>query len=66
MDKLMVEAKSVMGELIDKAKLSRGDIVVIGCSTSEILGSKIGTNSSPDTAKAVFEQSIIIRKFWRI
>lgn len=55
MDKLMVEAKSVMGELIDKAKLSRGDIVVIGCSTSEILGSKIGTNSSPDTAKVVFE-----------
>ena len=55
MDKLTVEAKSVMQELIAKAKLVKGDIVVIGCSTSEILGSKIGTNSSPDTAKAVFE-----------
>ena len=28
---------------------------MIGCSTSEIIGSKIGTDSSPDTAKIVFE-----------
>ncbi len=28
--------------------------MVIGCSTSEIIGSKIGTNSSPDIAGVVF------------
>ena len=38
-----------------KAKLKTGDIVVTGCSTSEIIGSKIGTNSSPDTSMMVFE-----------
>ena len=42
-------------ELIEKAQLKKGDIVVIGCSTSEVLGSKIGSNSSPDTAKILFE-----------
>lgn len=29
--------------------------MVVGCSTSEIIGSKIGTNSSPDTAETVFK-----------
>ena len=29
--------------------------MVVGCSTSEIIGSKIGTNSSPEIAKAVFQ-----------
>ena len=42
-------------EIIETAKLNKGDILVIGCSTSEILGDKIGTNSSLETAKAVFD-----------
>lgn len=42
-------------ELIELAKLKSGDIVVVGCSTSEVVGSKIGTNSDPDTAKQVFD-----------
>jgi uncharacterized protein (TIGR01440 family) len=54
-EKLIKEAMAVITELIEKAKLKEGNTVVIGCSTSEIIGSKIGTNSSPDTAKAVFE-----------
>lgn len=41
-------------ELIEKAHLKEGNVVVIGCSTSEVLGSKLGTNSSPDTAKVLF------------
>ena len=44
-----------MKELGEKADLKAGAIVVIGCSTSEIIGSKIGTNSSPDVAGVVFE-----------
>lgn len=28
---------------------------MVGCSTSEVLGSKIGTNSSPEAAKVIFE-----------
>ncbi|MGN0525890.1 MAG: TIGR01440 family protein [Acutalibacteraceae bacterium] len=41
-------------EIIEKAKLTSGQILVVGCSTSEVLGDKIGTNSSPDTAKEIF------------
>ena len=43
-----------INELCDVAKLTKGDIMVIGCSTSEIVGSKIGTNSDFDTAEVVF------------
>ena len=48
------QTKAVMEELQEKANLKAGMTVVIGCSTSEVLGSKIGTNSNPDTAKEIF------------
>lgn len=54
-EQIRMQTKAVMEELGEKAKLKPGDIVVVGCSTSEILGSKIGTNSGPETAKVVFE-----------
>lgn len=54
-NELKIQATSVMEELWGKAGLKKGSIVVIGCSTSEIIGSRIGTNSSPDTAGEVFE-----------
>ncbi len=49
------QARALIEELGQKAKLKLGDILVVGCSTSEIIGSKIGTNSSPEVAKVVFE-----------
>lgn len=49
------ECITAIEDLIGKAHLKKGDIVVVGCSTSEVIGSKIGTNSSPDTAKILFE-----------
>ena len=48
------ECKKAAEELCDIAKLERGNIMVLGCSTSEVTGSKIGTNSDPDTAKEIF------------
>ena len=42
-------------ELIEKAKLKKGDRVVVGCSTSEVLGNKLGTNSNSEIAKILFE-----------
>ena len=42
-------------ELIEVSRLSEGDILVIGCSSSEIIGEKIGTCSSLETAQALFE-----------
>ena len=46
---------SAITELCRKAKLKAGDIVVVGCSTSEVVGSKIGTNSNPDVAGEIFD-----------
>lgn len=49
------QTKAVIEELGEKAHLKPGNIVVVGCSTSEVLGAKIGTNSNPETAKEIFE-----------
>lgn len=55
MDELYLQAKAALEELAEKAKLKPGSIAVIGCSTSEVLGAKIGTNSNPDAAKQIFQ-----------
>ena len=49
------QTKAVIEELGQKAHLKPGNILVVGCSTSEVLGAKIGTNSNPDTAKQIFD-----------
>lgn len=52
---IKLQCENAVKELITLAKLKKGDIVVVGCSTSEVVGSKIGTNSDPDTAKYIFD-----------
>ena len=42
-------------ELTEVAKLEKGDILVVGCSSSEMLGEKIGSHSSIEAAEAAFE-----------
>ena len=49
------QTKAAIEELCDKAKLREGNIVVVGCSTSEVIGSEIGTNSNPDVAGEIFD-----------
>ena len=49
-----IECKNAIRELLNIAKLKKGDILVVGCSTSEVVGSKIGTNSDVDTAIEIF------------
>lgn len=48
------QTKAAIAELCEKATLHRGNIVVVGCSTSEVIGCKIGTNSNPDVAGEIF------------
>ncbi|MGN0661394.1 MAG: TIGR01440 family protein [Oscillospiraceae bacterium] len=49
------QTAEAVSELVKTAKLCKGDIMVIGCSSSEVCGSKIGTDSNVDAARAVFE-----------
>ncbi len=46
---------NAVSELIKIANLKAGNILIVGCSTSEVIGSKIGTNSDIDTAREIFD-----------
>ena len=49
------QTRDAVAELCEKAKLKAGNLIVVGCSTSEVLGSKIGTNSNPNVAGEIFK-----------
>ena len=48
------QAAQVIEELLEHAKLKQGDLLVIGCSSSEMVGLKIGKGSSLEAAQAAF------------
>ena len=48
------EAAAAARELAEAAHLRRGQIVVVGCSTSEVVGHRVGRWSTPEAAEAIF------------
>ena len=54
MEQIYNQTKAALEELIEKSHLIPGNLVVVGCSTSEVLGAKIGTHSNPETAEQIF------------
>ena len=55
METIQQQAKAAVLELIETAGLQKGQSLVIGCSSSEIVGETIGHGSSLEAAEAVFE-----------
>ena len=55
LNQIRSQAAQAIRELLEAAKPQPGDIVVIGCSSSEAAGHRIGTDSSLEVAEAVFE-----------
>ena len=55
LEEIKKEAGRATEELLERAHLEKGDILVVGCSSSEVTGERIGTSSSLETAQAVFE-----------
>ena len=49
------QSRRAAAELLEKARLLPGDLFVVGCSSSEILGGTIGKASSLETAQAVLD-----------
>ena len=49
------QAKTVVTELLEQAKLKPGSLLVIGCSSSEMVGQRIGKGSSMEAAQAAFK-----------
>ena len=48
------QARQAVTELLAEAKLKKGDVFVVGCSSSEIVGGHIGKDSSLEAAQAVY------------
>lgn len=55
MSEIFNQSASAAAELVEKANLKKGDIVVIGCSTSEVIGKRIGTSGTLEVAKEIFD-----------
>ena len=49
------QAKTAAEELVKTARLKKGEIFVVGCSSSEIMGQRIGKGSDINAAQAVYE-----------
>jgi len=55
LESISLSARCAAVELCQKAGLKPGDVVVVGCSTSEISGRRVGTNSSAEIGAEVFD-----------
>ena len=53
--KIEQESYDAAKEILEIGNVREGSLFVVGCSTSEVIGGKIGTDSSPETAAAVFK-----------
>ncbi|MCM3788821.1 TIGR01440 family protein [Domibacillus indicus] len=58
MDRLTVwkqELESLLSELQEQAQFQKGQLFIVGCSTSEVAGGRIGTAGTDETAAALYE-----------
>ncbi len=54
MNDLAKECQQILDEMVAKQAPRKGDVFVIGCSTSEILGKHIGKAGSPEVAATIY------------
>jgi len=54
MENIFIQAQNAAKELIEKSGIKKSDVVVIGCSTSEVIGERIGTSGTVDVAQEIF------------
>lgn len=55
LEEIKKAAEQAIKELLEITKLKEKDILIIGCSTSEVGGYRIGTTSNIELAGAIFE-----------
>ena len=54
MNDIEQQARIAVEQVLEQAKLQIGDLFVIGCSTSEVGGSRIGSASSVELAETIY------------
>lgn len=47
------DAEAVIKEILEKAIIEEGDIFIVGCSSSEVIGNRMGTSKDGETDEAV-------------
>ncbi len=52
---IRADAAAAAAQLVQAANLRRGQIVVIGCSSSEVVGHQVGSWSTPEVGQAIYE-----------
>lgn len=55
LQKIQEQARAVVTQFLETAKMKPGQVLVVGCSSSEIDSFRIGSHSSEEIGKAVFE-----------
>ncbi|WP_246206767.1 TIGR01440 family protein [Virgibacillus ihumii] len=55
MQQVKEDTEAVLTEFQNSGHLKKGDLFVIGCSTSEVVGSNIGTSWSDEAAAVIFD-----------
>ena len=54
-EKIAQDAQKVIDEFLSRTDLKKGQILVIGCSTSEVRGNRIGKDGNSRIAEAIYE-----------
>lgn len=54
-EEITQQAKTAVLEIIEQAKIGKGSIFVVGCSSSTVKGENYGTASSMEIAQAIFD-----------
>ena len=54
-NQLTAQARLAAQELLDAARLAPGEVFVVGCSSSEVVGGRIGHDSSMEAAAALYD-----------
>ena len=56
------EFQLIIDEYIEQVQLTKNDLLVIGCSTSEVMGEKIGTQSTKEVAQLIFDNLLKLQQ----
>lgn len=62
LEKIKNDSKIIIEELIQKANLKEGTLLVVGCSSSEVVGGNIGKASSKEAADTIYKTIMPILK----
>lgn len=55
LENIREQLNHALDEFIERSKIKSGDLVVVGCSSSEVIGDSIGSNSNYEVAEVIFD-----------